>query len=414
MAAAIVLRALLLVGRLSYGPPILQMGDEPDYHTRAVNLLEHGVYSSRLAPPYVPDGFRCPGFPAVLTAIYAVTGPRPVTGMVLVNLLNAGTVGLVMWMVTRLWDRRAGLAAGAILALDVNHALSGAEYLSETVGTIVALLAVWALLAGWRGKPRWLLVSGALWGLAALTRPTFVWVAAPLIVAGAVRYWRDWPQLAKSTGLVLAGMVLALAPWMIRNQRLFGTPSLTLEVGQTMYAYNGAILWARLTGETEEAAQRQLLARLHGRLRTDDQAQGYNDRLMRQEAVKLFLAHPALVARLQVEGMAKFLLASNRTRLTRVLPEGSRWLRLGVVSNALWYLTLLLAAAGMPRLWRTDRAACAFFVLITLYAATLGSMQGQGRFRVPVDPYICILAGFGAIAVVEALRRRRPSGTPAA
>lgn len=401
------LRVALLVGRLTFGPPVTGVGDEWNYHERACNLVYHGVYSASDGPPYLPDAIRPPGLPAVLALVYATVGPNPAAPLFLINLANIATVGVVAWMASRLWSRQIGLWAGLFLALDVNHALSGTDLLTETFGALGALVATWALIVGLRRtRHAWILASGVLWGLTALTRPTFVWVAAPLAIAAAARYWPRWGLMARATAVLLAGMLLVVGPWLVRNHLVCGSPSLCLEIGETMYEWNGAILVARLTGQTPAQAREQLRLRLARYLGDEEQCQAHNDRVMRLEALKLFTAHPLAVAGLQAEGVAKFFVALNRDRLARILPEGGVWSRLWISAALLWYITMALAVPGVRQLWLRERAVALFVILLVVYAATLASMQGQGRFRVPVDPLICLLAGFGAAWAWEGLQRR--------
>ncbi|WP_298817296.1 glycosyltransferase family 39 protein [Chloroflexus sp.] len=114
-----------------------------------------------------------------------------------------------------------------VAAILLTHATFAALYMSETLFTTLFSAALWLLLA-WREKGgRWqdwrLLVAGALWGLALLTRSMplyFTVLVAGWIALEAAGHWR---QVFHRPTALLAGVsfaVIALtvvAPWTIRN-----------------------------------------------------------------------------------------------------------------------------------------------------------------------------------------------------
>ena len=49
-------------------------GDAPGYYQLAINLFQHGVFSSSSAAPFHPDAFRTPGYPLFLALIFFLAG----------------------------------------------------------------------------------------------------------------------------------------------------------------------------------------------------------------------------------------------------------------------------------------------------------------------------------------------------
>src|SRR5207245_1762000 len=52
-------------------------GDREEYYRLAVNLQEHGRFSSAPAPPYEPAIERAPGYPVFLALVHLAAGRSP-------------------------------------------------------------------------------------------------------------------------------------------------------------------------------------------------------------------------------------------------------------------------------------------------------------------------------------------------
>jgi 4-amino-4-deoxy-L-arabinose transferase-like glycosyltransferase len=89
---------------------------------------------------------------------------------------------------------------------------------------LLALILIVTMDAAESERKRWWLLLGGLWGIAALTNPALISVLPfTLIYAGYVnrRAARKW-----AAGLTLATVLFAamIAPWLIRNEIVFGHP----------------------------------------------------------------------------------------------------------------------------------------------------------------------------------------------
>ena len=236
--------------------------DAPDdgrlYARIAVNVLEHRGYSIDKEEPYSPTYIRVPGYPVFLAGVYALFGKdnnRAVrVAQAMIDTCTCWLIALlaVAWAPSS-WSqekrRRLKLIALGAAVCCPFPAIYVATILTETWTTFLATAC--ALAASRAMKAASFANSAGLWalaggsgGLATLCRPdSGLFVAAvgfALVIVAVYRVTRrpaDQSSIADSLGygsarvlkrafaygvLLTAGFCLALAPWAIRNARVFG------------------------------------------------------------------------------------------------------------------------------------------------------------------------------------------------
>ncbi|MDX6404332.1 MAG: hypothetical protein QOH70_1787 [Blastocatellia bacterium] len=256
--------------------------DSPDdgrtYAQIARNVLEQHVYSHEAEPPYDSSLIRLPGYPLFLAGIYSVFGHTNNGAVRIVQaLIDTASCGLVAllafyWQPDEKRKRMTAIAALSLAAVCPFTTIYAATILTEVPTTFLMLAmflsATFAFRNGFtegpeedrRGLKRallWWIAAGVCGGLAVLFRPdsglftlavglTLV-ITAPIwsAVASAARHRfgspvetsedRDpkrrrrfaLPAHSKLSRTLAAGALfslafaLALAPWTIRNARVF-------------------------------------------------------------------------------------------------------------------------------------------------------------------------------------------------
>ena len=218
--------------------------DAADYVSYAYNIHRFGIYSLhvswhpnyRLAEP-VPDAIRTPGYPLFLIPFLG-DFPHEANFVLHVELAQAALSVLMVALCYALFAAFVpfGFAyAGALLIALTPQMVTGTTYLlSETLFGVWLVLGLLATVAA-RGprRARWLFASGALFGLAALTRPTLQY----LPIVWGVALW--WPHRraggAREAAAFVLGFALLWTPWLVRNEITLGRssdPKLTIGVLQ--------------------------------------------------------------------------------------------------------------------------------------------------------------------------------------
>jgi len=225
------------------------------YYVTASNLLAGNGYSWDEAPPYRPSLASVPAYPLFIAAVYAVAGRSNDAVRVAQAALDLMTCLLVAYLSFRFapprLKERAALSALALYGLFSWFTMVWtACLLSETLTLFLTALAL-ALCSRAMDRGRWHLwaAAGGACGLAVLTRPDSVLLAAAVLLFLGVRYARRRSASAllpaAGFGLVLA---LVLAPWTLRNYAVFGVVEpLADEYGcpRRCYFPTGYLHWLR-------------------------------------------------------------------------------------------------------------------------------------------------------------------------
>jgi 4-amino-4-deoxy-L-arabinose transferase-like glycosyltransferase len=409
-AAAFALR--VAYAWIAAGPDATPWSDALSYHTVAENLARGAGFSLGSGTGTYPTAFVPPVVPWLTSFVYRLTGPWFFGALLLQCALGALVPVALAGFAASLHGRAVGRLAGAIAAVDPLLVFFSGYLLTETAFT-AALLAALLASAEWIKAPgrRRAFGAGLLWGLATLTRPTAL--ALPAVVAA----WAWVPLgLAVNTRerarqlLVLAlGVVLAVAPWTLRNAAALGAfVPVTTGGGRALLDSNNPINWddpARRGGAVSVIGEEPYASRFRG------------------------LSEPALDARARDEAFA-FLAAHVRDwpamaaaklgRFWRLTAEGGGtgvWQRPGSPFSALLARVdplLVWSLAALPlALWglaRTLRSARRWFlalplVVVCYFSALAVVFWGALRMRVPVEPLVALFAAVG----IDDLRRRARS-----
>ena len=232
--------ALRLAWVLVYGRIEPTQIDTLFYEVAASRLASAGDFVS---PSIEPTAGWPPGFPFVMSVLYRVFGEHLKLALALNVVLATATAVLLYLIAERMFGRLAGRIAGGFFAILPGPIFFTGLYMSETIGVfiVVAFLA----LAVFLPERRWTAIAlGVALGLAALTHGAGLLLAIVPLAMWWGRYpTRDWVRHA---AVLLAAMVLTIAPWTIRNAIVMdafipvaNNASWTLYVGHNPIANGG-------------------------------------------------------------------------------------------------------------------------------------------------------------------------------
>jgi len=409
--------------------------DRDVYRALALGIVEGRGFSSPGST--VPTAYRPPLYPLLLAATSGAYSTFAVAALNVV--FGTATVGFVLAAARQLrMPQRAAAFAGLITAIDPLLVYYTSFPMTETLCTCLLTACLWTALrmqaTTGTSQLRWGAICGVLLGLTALCRPT-VWACA--VVMFAVWAWSLWrrshrvgenanPQAmsddvttrsgaVRVTAIVtlLLAAVLTVAPWGLRNWRVFDRPIITTtHGGYTVLlgnnpAYYREVVRQRLgvvwdgshgAGQAAWAAElnREMIAAgLFGEVE--------RDQWMSAQARRAIVAEPESFVRACLRRFLHFWSLRPSVRVDGSTP---RIFDLGV---AVYYcLTFALAACGFARivsgrvnraLWVTPVLLIAGFVAVHLVYWT------DARMRAPVTPEIALLASI-AWTSIHAVRRR--------
>ncbi len=343
----------------------------------------------------LPTAFHPVGYPLLLSAFWRLISPFAGPTDLSARLLNAALSLAILLLTVRLAHSRGGATVSRralLLMTPWPSFVVGIGLLGTELPATALVIGLCALLDVERPGPvRWL-GAGALAGLAALVRPTFL----PLgLVIGGLALWLG-PR-PRSTRLALALTVpltaaLIVLPMTLRNHRQFG--------GWPLVSTNGAInLWIgnfdRATGGYLNPPE---LDRIRARFAPGDEAA--SDRAVRDSAVAWIGEHPLRSLALVPARWAHLAVPDGETLdLTlfgipslRPLAHGSRLTTIVLLAPLYALLWLALALDGWSRLrrWRLGErptpATAAGFAIVLVVLAVHAPLLCVARHQIPLVP----------------------------
>jgi 4-amino-4-deoxy-L-arabinose transferase-like glycosyltransferase len=312
-------------------------------------------------------------------------------------------VGLIGLLGRRVGGDTVGLVAAAIAAVSPNMWVNDGLVMSETITSLAVVGALFCALQLYE-RPSWgrAIALGVVCGLAGLARVEFLLLVPLLGVVVALASQRSWGSRIGLAGVVVAATLVVLAPWVTFNLTRFHDPAfvstndgLTLAGANCPDVYYGSYtgLWAlsQCTGTTTP---------------TGDQSQASS--AYRKQAFDYIRAHRSRVPVVMLARVGRVWSVFRPGDMIQYNAGEDRepWVtRLGLIA---YYPTMIAAIGGAVVLWRRRARMVLWVLTAPIVVVTVNAMvtYGQTRFRAPAEPSLALLAAFGGVALVRALRDR--------
>ncbi len=401
----VILLALVLRGALMLAFPQQPFSDGAWYVDRAREILA-GQGFSELG---VPTAYWPPGQPFLIAGTQWLFGGS-LLGPLLANLGAAAAITwLVHWFGLRIGgSNRAGILGALLYAIYPAHIAYAGQPLSETTSTALGMAAMAALLAA-RGRLRWMLFAGVLFGLVSLFRAQMLYFPLGMLIAMAVLIKSlSWKRAALGGVLLYLGAFAVVLPWTARNNDVFGAPVL-ISTNGGVALYNGASPYA--TGDhvewTPEIWEKSGVPFAERTARQIEVDKG-----LKRAASAWIKAHPGqYVALMPKKAMYLWIKDSDGFwGLGLTYPASEGRIRIVQWANQGFYLLILLLAipclvAGLTGLLRRGKPASGQLLFLFLMPAftTLTAIlfSGQVRYHFPAMPFLITAAAWTVVAWLE-------------
>jgi tetratricopeptide (TPR) repeat protein len=366
------------------------------------DALYHHRWAEAIASGLLWDGepfFRAPFYPYVLGGLYALFGSQVVVGKVFGHVVGLATGTLIMLLAGRLWGRD-GILWSAILWLGSGLLLFfEGELLVDSLFTGLTFASLYCLFTSDESRNRtWL--SGLLFGLAVITRPTLL-VCLPVYVAWA--YSHRTPRRGRLWVAWSVATLLPILPVVALNTVALERPAgIATQGGINFYiAHNTSAdgYTAVLPEPWGYAWTYHALAAHAGAQsgRTLDPAEVSSHYY--GEGWEFIRNHPAQTFDLSAK---KILLSvgrltiSNNLNLPYVTDQIKllKWLGLRVA------MLVILAVAGLAWVRREPREVHALWLTVLCYSTVFVLFFVNERFRLPLVP-VWIVLSTGTLAGIR-------------
>jgi len=401
--------------------------DSRSYLALANGLLQNGRYGFQ--PDGEADMLHPPAYSGFLALLRWVWGPEQVK----ITFVQLAMSGLTSWLLVlagrRFAKPQAGLIAGWLLALSPNVAVWSLTVMTEVSFALLLLLVILLTATSDASPLVWSSGAGVLLGLLAYHRsiaialmPIWAVIAARTLLPGLGRR-----KAAAAGGLLLLTGSLVVLPWAYRNWSTYGQFTFATVFSRSMIDFNLAEVVARVEGISRNRAVNSL-----------DQDLG-----VVRLTLNVLQSYPAEFLKAQGLGVVRSLVGTDIGTWGNVLGDDT-WTGLGLLSGAFWgsldegglgfgpgagpdswlrvglLIYSLLHSGALIALMaigvighRSDSRAERLFVALALGSSAvlllLPGAVGNARFRVPAEPLLAMLAGFGAVVLSRRLRAWRES-----
>ncbi len=311
----------------------------------------------------------------------------------------------VAWLTLRLWygprAKAAAMLAAALWGLNPVALFYAVDVLDITFA-LALLLGGWVLLAWAEDRSREAIFGGLLLGLAVATRPNFlpVVLVAPFARAWFLGPWKpEWKDMLGWVGAGAVLLALGLLQWAWAGEFRI----LPWQGAYNFYAANTGRANGRyytqevFLGHIPPGENPARLVSEYLYAKTTGAQPPYSiaamDGYWRAQATSSLSSNPGawlhLLARKAYYLGNDFDQYNNKTFSWH--QEQSPWLRWNPLG---WGILLVLAAGAIPAGLMRNRSGVAGVLLVFFtYGAGVLLYYASGRFRLPLAPWLCVLAG---------------------
>jgi 4-amino-4-deoxy-L-arabinose transferase-like glycosyltransferase len=444
--------SLVTVGIFSYSvvpdtTPVLA-GDSSEYVVLAHALLEGRPYSLSVGEVLYPDSFRTPGYSLFLASLLYVFGT--LDAVVPIQLLMFACTAWILFVLgERLFSTRVAYVVYGMWLCNPLAYFTTIFVWSDYFFTFVFLLTMYSAYSAVyaEGTKRTLLTAlcGLLMGYSILARPVAQFI--PLLIAIAALVWIGYMRhkgASIRTPLRLFGVwavacAVVVTPWVARNYQVFGVVGIS-----SVSAYNVLFYNLTLHNLREQGPGAVSLIPQGVDLADISRFRSYEYDPLYKHAVKEYLAEhwlsygvyhgvktiPFFLANsymdlgmyftrevettyrsaefsemllsFDVQGFATFFWGRVMAR------DGFFFLFIGNIF--FWLLVYACMGYACVRALLQPKnyerlAVCAVSVILVLYFGVLTGPVATPRYRLPVEPYILLVASAGMVSLYDSVKK---------
>ena len=351
-----------------------------------------------------PTAYWPVGYPGFLGVLFYLFGQDQLVGQIANLLMAAASFFLQLELTRRIFHSEAAARLGVLLlTIYPNHVGYTAFTLTEIYFTFLLLLGIYIYLArrGWT----WVLLSGLVFGLAALTKPQVIFLPGLLVLLqllsrGKKPGLRD--DIAKGFVIYLM-MAMVLVPWAVRNSHVFGeTVLISTNGGATLLTGNNPSADGSYMENDPLVAQRNFSVR--DQVEADRRAQALALNWIKENPGRFVQLMPRKIWHLWAkDGEIEWGYQSDYPKYEqyRVIFRSVRW------ANQIFYSLLLIGSLGAVVLlikngrnvaWPPVLIGYCLIIYLTLISIVF---SGQSRFHFPAMPWIIMYASWAAITFLS-------------
>jgi len=399
--------------------------DSYEYSELGVNIAQHGYYTPNGGEPGLR---RSPGYPLYLAMVYKFFGVKPAIALFL-QIILSGFIPVFLYMnANLLFSNRVARIASMVSIFEPVSIIYVNILLAETLFVTVLLISTYFFIKSIKHKNTLaFIISAVTAGLAAYLRPVILYfslVYAFIYLAVSWLSLRDRIKYAIGT-VVITG--LTVLPWIARNYIIDQYKGFCSIQDVNLYYYRAA----GIVSDKEHLPLKQVQDRMENAVPAGLSLSNKYE-FMRDKAINIIIHHPYAYLKVMLKGSINMLLAPERYavfKLANIKPRflGVMWqghsiheainmlmsdpfIVSSVVMYQLFFIIVLglfillgiiiITGEGFIRELLTLLSIIAYFVVVS------AGPEAEPRFRLPVLPYMIIIASFAISALLGSISRK--------
>lgn len=385
--------AYTLFLRLYLKTPIIN--DENIYTDYALSLRDHHQYVVSC------QGYArfTPVFPMLLFVVFKIFGVKIILAGILNSILSS-LIPIVMFLTAkRVFSIKAATTACLIAVIYPYYIYYSPLLVTEIMLTLLILLSMLCILRFAESLSYLDLAASAFFlGLSCLTKP--IALGFPLLVIAYIfiKAISLKKKLLSST-LYLIVFIALISPWSIRNHLVIGTFKLSTDTGKVFFGGNNFLpSRERVEIGTYNFDGPEIDTIVYPGLFEKSEAE--RDSLLFKLGVKELSQNYKKIPKLLFLKFIKFW-------SVRPDPTKRSWTRNDLISLLTYGLILIFFVIGFFKTFRLKEKIFIFHLLIIYFNVVALIFWGTPRFRLPISPYIIMLASVVMITALECHLKKR-------
>ncbi len=404
-----------------------ERGDSIGYVDMAKSILNND--ESLLANDEMSRGLRTPGYPLFLAGAFSIS-ENPYFIIFLQIIIALATIPLIYSIGLKLTNTKVAFVATLFYIIYPTTAFLNTQILSETLFMFFTSLSLWLLLTLRKYETLEYIAIGATAGIATLIRPSFLYIIPFIIAYILISKDNIWQRIIKA-GIVAIAFFIILAPWIHANQRDFGNPALSTAGNfNILYYYIPQFLakdieaqhgWLTITeklmNETKEAGY---IIGSHNA--NEFESEQIKNQLEGKEIDYLTFHIKRSILTLVTSGVKMF--NNELTEMGRPLFSATPWIIQHVYTYGISFdliknnllaftdaglmalVTILMPICVIVGIWKRDPKIWGLLLIFSMIIITvlLAGPNGNARYRMPIQPYIFLLAISSAFIIFDFLK----------
>lgn len=373
---AIFLTALVLRLIFTLQDNAMPSSDAVVYDTLGLSIAEGKGYADKNGTPHS----HYPVFyPVFLSMVYKFFGHSYTAVKIIQSIIGAFTCVLIYLIGKRIWDAATGIAAGLISVIYPPFIKSAGLLLTELVFTFLLCLIVFYLLKIHDDmRLRNYIILGILLGITVLTKSITLFL--PLFAIPVLFYSREsrFAVILKKCMAVFLFFSLTMAPWVIRNYNVYKAfiPT-SANTGLNLYSSycpKDGIFGRIASADDPVVVEANKIPSMILR-----------NRFFTEKTVNFIINNPRKVLALEIEKIL-YLWAPFDWEIV-----GGRWF------NFIYAIMLPFFTLGIFLALKDFRKNYIILLPIIYFQIMTLLFYGSPRFRLPIEPFLFILAISGVL-----------------